>query len=299
MATIPLDQILPFTDGLVLKQTMLREVCVLGIAIVALTATFIAMTRRGGALVRRAMPGLMVVVFVGAAAMTAFWPTKLALWTHEGHLLEWLSSAVLLGALVVAVATVVCPRRPGELGAFISAGLFVALLRELQFGEPFVGEKVINSRYFFRPAAWFDPSKFADLSEEVNVPVESLRLIHVTCAAVLFIVLGAVVVYLVVRRKQFTEQLRWFLKMPGRLFVIGFGLYAGTQVLGTTVEEPIAAAWPNWAESVSFSNSFIDEPIELIAAMFMSMAVLALWHGEGAAPPAALGEQAGASLREN
>lgn len=298
MATITLGFIPTDTD-FVLKLTRLPEIYVLIIVVVVLAATAFAMTKSGYAPVRLAVPWLMGVVLAGAVATTIFWPVTMEAWTHEGHLLEWLSSAVLLGALVVAVATVVCPRRPGELGAFISAGLFVALLRELQFGEPFVGEKVINSRYFFRPAAWLDPSKFAKVSASTGWSVESLRLIHVICAGVLFAIMGVVVVYLIIRRRQFADQLKWFVKMPGAYFLIGFGLYLGTQIVGGIVEDIVEGAWPGWYGEVDFSNSFIDEPIELIAALFMSMAVLALWHGQGAAPPAALGEQAGASLREN
>ena len=152
---------------------------------------------------------------------------------------------------------------------------------ELQFGEPFLGEKVVSSRYFFRPAAWVDPSRFADLSEETGVSCESLRLIHLVAAAVMFAILGAVAVYIFRRRCAFADQFRRFARsVAGACFFVGLGLYVGTQIVGRSVEKWVAGAAPDWAQATNFSNSFIDEPLEFAAALCLAMSVLRLWHGE-------------------
>ena len=277
-----MDQI-PAIRGIVLRHTMLGELYVLLIAAAVALATGVAMLRRPFPIVRRGLPWLIAAVLVASVVMTFARPSEMALLTHESHALEWTSVAALLAACLLAatIALRADPSAPRPLGAFISAGLFVALARELQFGEPFLGEKVVSSRYFFRPAAWVDPSRFADLSEETGVSCESLRLIHLVAAAVMFAILGAVAVYIFRRRCAFADQFRRFARsVAGACFFVGLGLYVGTQIVGRSVEKWVAGAAPDWAQATNFSNSFIDEPLEFAAALCLAMSVLRLWHGE-------------------
>lgn len=281
MPHVPLDQV-PMIHGTVLKHTMLGEVYVLGIAVGVALLAAVAMNRRAFPVVRRSLPWLIGAIVIGAVVKTFACPHTMARWTHESHVMEWVSAALLLAGWLITVATVLRPGpAPRPVVAFMGAGLFVALARELQFGQAFLGEKVVSSRYFFRPAAWFDASRFADLSEETGVACESLRTIHVICAAVMFAILGAVAVYLIVRRCAFVEQFQRFARSAaGACFFVGLGLYVGTQIVGRAVEKWVEAAAPDWVATVSFSNSFIDEPLELAGGLCLVMAVLRLWHRE-------------------
>jgi len=271
--------------GAVLRVTDLDEVYVLSLALAVVLAVVAALRIKPSA--RTLVRSLAAAGGASAAALLALaaihFPSYQRI-TEEDHLIEWLSALFLLAGWVVGLAAAVRlarRRTPSPLAVFLAAGLFVAFWRELEWGQPFLGDKLWYSRNVFRLRAYVRPDYFERFAATLALPNSpaALRLVHLTFSGMLIVLSLAVLLYLLRHHRAFSRELRALFKAPGGRELLVYAaagaiLYAGSQVLGWCfrhcLNHPLAA----WRDAYNVSHRIVDEPLEMLgAACFMASAI--------------------------
>lgn len=267
--------------GLVLQKSYLNEVWVL-LFIAALAAFIIPSLNRRVRLAshRVAFWSAVGALVVGSVIVSCVSIQLYQDLCREGHVIEWLSALMLLMAGLVGVAAMIRlsqQRRPSPMTLFLALGCLTAFCRELSWGEPFVGEKVIYTRFLFRPRAFFDASQFQAFAEDIGLSAQFLHTYFLVFLAVILVVGVPATIYIIRKRDQFVRELRVFIRTPsGRFFLAGIGLYVGSAILAEAFEDLLAAQ----LASAGLSEALIAEPLELVAAMLLARSMVALWHGQ-------------------
>ena len=229
--------------------------------------------------------GFIALLVVAWASSVVFWPRTLDGISGEGHVIEWTTSHLLLVAAAVGLVTMLRLRREGRsspITMLLTVGCFAGFFRELEWGQPFVGEKYLYTRYMFRPRAWFDPERLHGPAEDTGLSTEMLHTSMMVFLGVVIVVAVVLVVYFHRRREVFHRQLREFIHtLWGRLFLVGCGLYVAALLLCRVTDKIFEA----WMEANGVSSCIIAEPLELIGAIFFAGSMLALWHGQLSASP--------------
>ena len=218
------------------------------------------------------------LVPVASGVLFAIWPREFYAYCREGHLVEWLTAELLFMGGVVGLAAMVRliqQRRPLPMTLFLTIFCFLACGREMEWGEAFVGEKIFYTRFLFRPKAYFDPGHFDGLARDIGFTVQYLYSSFVVFMLIAIVVLTVLIVYLVRHQKVFLRELRTIPKMPwGQYFLAGCGLYLFAQLASEIVEN----CFKPQLRAMSLGERFVNEPLELLAAMFFARAMVGLWH---------------------
>ncbi len=268
----------------ILRKTELGEPLVFAY-LVAVAAVVIASLRRS---IRDASHNWAFWGFVGAilgawTLLFFFNLEKLDVFSGEGHVVEWLTAQMCLMLGVVGLLIMFRQRARGEpypLMVFLTTGCFLGLCRELQWGEPFFGEKIIYTRYLWRPAAYFGPARFRGLANEVEMIEQGISAQFLYVSFLIFvaamIVAGIVTIgYIIRHREAFVEQAREFSKSTaGKLFIAGMSIYFAAQLMAELVEEVME----DQLEAMGTSDCIIAEPMELIATLFLMRGMIRFWH---------------------
>lgn len=274
----------PNSLAVVLKLTAMPEVYVLLSAVLVAAVAIAALHQKAWpAAARKVFLCLCAVIVVGMVVPLVAAPGLARRISGEGHVFEWLSAHMLLAAAILGIVLTVrlaLRNRPAPLAVFLTAGYSAAFCREIEWGEPFFGEKLWYSRFLFRPKALVDSACFAKQAQSVGLPPEYLHRVHIIFVAAIFLIGAAVIWYLIRHRHVFDRDLR---QLPGtscgRFFLLGMGIYVGTQILGRLVEyvllSPLLA---DWSRTYAINNEVFDEPLELVGAMSFLLSMLALWH---------------------
>lgn len=204
---------------------------------------------------------------------------------EENNLMEWLGADFLLLAwIILLILTIRMGRRqkPSPLAALLMGAMFAAFWRELEFGKPFFGNKVIYSRNFFRPRAYTDTTRyFEEFTRSMNHaqqrPLAAMHWVGVVLVVIFLAVLGG---YLWRHRKALGRELHNFAKcLSGKLFFVGVGLYllglVGGKLFDILLENGFLA---EFRRSEGLTHRVFDEPLETYGALFLLLAAIELWH---------------------
>ncbi len=269
----------PIEPGYVLKFTRIGEPLVLAITLGVLTVAAMLLLWRRGA--RKLLIGLVVasVAFLGCIAVIGFRSAvELELICKECHIVEWLTAALLMAAWLIGLVGLIGGRWVAgakTLAVFLTAGFFAGWVRELEFGKPFFGSKVIYTRNLFRLEAYLNPAYFDEFGRKLgHEPPRPLYAMHWVGAVVIFTFAIAVCSYLYRNRQALSRELKsFFASAAGRYFAAGCGLYLGTQLIGRVFEL-----------LTNLDNRLVDEPLECVGAACFMVCMVSLWHGNRSSP---------------
>ena len=271
--------------GLLLRRTELGEAYVWGLLLVVAVLLILLLGRRlSDAALRKGFVLFSLAWFAGLGVLAAAQFRFYQRLTREDHFIEWLTADFLLTAAVIGfvAAARAARRRPAPVTVFLAGGYFCAFLREIEWGQPFYGDKVWYSRHLFFPRAYIDPSYFHEFrsGETIAVSAGDLYLAHVTSSTVLIVLAGLAGAYLIRHRRAFLNGLRQLPRTSaGRYFALGVGVYLGAQILGKGFEKLLKSELLiNWRRANHVGHRILDEPLELWAAACFLMSVLALWN---------------------
>jgi hypothetical protein len=268
-----------------LKRTELGEVwvwlllgCVLGLSVLAL--------RRPPSLKWLRQAFLLIAVAVHSVIILLFLVNTSWYWRilRDHHLVEWLTAHFLFAAALVGFLFLIRQLRLGNavpLLAFFIAGYFVAFCRELEWGQPFFGQKVWYGRNMFFPHRWFDRGHFEALLQDLGIDQRlsvgeavAYNAISSIGACIFSLVVAA---YLFRHRQMFIEELSQIPRRAcGRWFLAGLGLYLVAQIIEHLL---------GWQQSplVYQGEQFrkLDEPLELFGAIAFWLSIMT-WNRTGA-----------------
>ena len=276
--------------AVVLKLTAMPEVYVLLSAVLVAAVVIAALHPKAWpAAARKVFLCLSVVIVAGMVLPLVAAPGLARRISGEGHVFEWFSAHMFLAATVLGIVLTVrlaLRNRPAPLAAFLTAGYAAAFCREIEWGEPFFGEKLWYSRFLFRPKALFDSACFAKQARSVGLPPEYLHRVHIIFAAAICLIGAIVVWYLIRHRRVFIRELRQLPRTScGRFFLLGMAIYVGTQILGRLVEHLLLSPLlVGWSRTYAINNEVFDEPLELVGAMSFLLSMVALWHDRRSYP---------------
>ena len=273
----------------ILRKTSLDETLVLLFLGLVMTVGILGLYRKiRVAAHNKAFWGIVVALLATSACIFFIDPKTFDAFSGESHVVEWLTADMLLLAWVIGLLAVLrlrARKKPYPLTLFLTVGYMVAFFRELEWGEPLFGEKIVYTRYMFRPKAYFDPSRFNALAREIGLSEQFLHTSLLVFLGLVIVIGTITITYLVRHRKVFVEELLVFYKKPwGRYFMMGFGLYLASQLTGELVEEVLE----DQLAAIGTSYCVIAEPLELIASMLLMRSMMALWHGQRCYLPAAV-----------
>lgn len=266
-----------------LRKTDLPEAQVWGLLLVVGIAAVLALRRRTSMrTVGRAFAASAAVVLTGLVILAQLRFKAFQALTEEGHLLEWLTAHFMLVASGVAlVAAIRLSRRgqPSPLAALLSAGFFIGCARELEWGEPFVGDKAWYSRNLLRWEAYVDPSYHQRLNESLKTSFEATLATHLIYAAAFALILSAAGVYIFRHRKAFAAEVRAARRhADGRLLAAGAAIYLGSQGLGWVFKKALVSRHLiQWRKDENVGHRIIDEPLELLGAACFLLAAIFLF----------------------
>jgi len=270
--------------AVVLRLTAIPEVYVLLSAVLVAAAVIAVLHQKAWmAAVRKVFLCLCVAIVAGMVLALVAAPRLARDVSGEGHVFEWLSAEMLLAAAILGIVLTVrlaLHNRPSPLTMFLSTGYLVAFCRELEWGEPFFGEKVWYSRFLFRPQALFDSAYFAKQARSVGLSPDYLHTVNIIFTPAIWLVGAVIVWYLIRRRHVFIRELKQLPRTScGRYFMLGLGIYVGTQILGRLVEYLLLTPMLiDWSTANAITNEVFDEPVELLGAMCLAISMVALWQ---------------------
>jgi len=271
------------TSGWILKDTEIPELYVLGLVILTFCLGGLLIAARPSPKALRWCLGLSGAATVLGAAILGFvdYP-RLRRMCSENNVVEWVTAVFLLVGSVfgwILASRLRRRRRTSPLVVFATALLFAGLCRELEWGRPFLGEKLFYSRNIFQIQAYLSSSYFETLSQRKPLAPEQLFAVHwISTVLVVGFVVG-LGVYLVRRRDTFARELKNLTKTTyGRYLLLGLGIYAGSQLLGSRIFDLLVSALLlTRAQDVELPHDVMGEPLECIAALSLMFAIVSLW----------------------
>ncbi len=276
--------------AVVLRLTAIAEVDVLLLAVLVAAVVMAALRQEAWmAAGRKVLLWLPLLVAAGMFLTLVVAPRVASDISGEGHVFEWLSAQMFLAAAILGIVFTVrlaIRNIPAPLAAFLSTGYLVAFFRELEWGEPFFGEKLWYSRFLFRPQALFDSACFARQARSVGLSPEYLHRVHIIFASAICLIGAVIVCYLIRHRHVFIRQLKQLPRtLCGRYFMLGLGIYVGTQILGRLIGYLLRTPMlVDWSTVNAITNEVFDEPMESVGAMCFLMSMLALWRDRRSHP---------------
>ncbi len=274
------------TLALVLRSTALPEIYVLALLLGVIVATVLLVRR---SLSHRTLHWIFIalsaVYLVFLLALGLIHLPLLRAICSENHVIEWTTTVLLLVAGALALTMAVRLGRAGEpspVAACMAAAFFVASLREIEYGEPFFGGKVWFSRCLTRPKAYFDPDYFQRFAkhmgphEQILSPYQT----HLFFACGLWLLLGALIFYLVRHRKRIAVELRQLHRTAqGRFLLLGALGYGAAQGLGTLTKKLLGAGFLAEAQAnCGGLHCIVEESVEMWAAACFLMAGVTFWR---------------------
>ena len=284
------------TLGFVLRSTKLQEVYVLVFLLLVAVVTSAALHRRLSiSALLKAFIAFSVLTFAALIVLAAANFRIFSLICEENHALEWLTAIVLLAAWIIGLALMIrhsAKGRPPPMIVFLTAGYFSTFWRELEWGEPFFGCKLWYSRNLFRLEAYLNPGYFEDFRESLNLPGQPYYMAHLVISLMFITLASIVLLYLARHRKSFLKEL---LRLParpyGRYFLLGFGVFLGSQALGHFLMRPLLAGPLAELRQVHHvGHRILDEPLEFWASTCFLMSMITLWKSNNFDEPAIAAE---------
>ena len=269
----------------ILKRTSITEPYVLLIALLVLAATLLLVKYAPSP--KLMLRGLAVLSLSSLAGLVllGFWDLRvLDLICEEDHVIEWLTAAFLLAGWVLGLILtirLIYRKTPSPLVAFLTGGYFWGFWRELEFGRPFFGEKLIYTRNFFRLGAYSGPEYFEQFEKSLGHqqlrPLFEMHWIAVTVALTCAVLL---LVHLYRHRRVFPAELRELPRTAhGLLFLWGLGIYLGSQLAGELFDVLLGRGFfPHYRQMFGFSHRIIAEPLECVASLCFLISIIALWN---------------------
>ncbi len=153
----------------ILKSTLLEGPSVLALllGVFLLAVGLIALRPSPGLLARMSAFAALIGLYVLAAIAYVRYDVYIW-WCEEDHVIEWLSAHFLLAGWVlglILLARLASRRRFSTTGAILTCGYFWGFWRELEWGQPFFGDKFVYTRNFFRLRAYLDPAYFDEFRQ--------------------------------------------------------------------------------------------------------------------------------------
>ena len=272
------------SPAVVLKLTGMPEVCVLLSAVLVAAVVMAALHQKAWmAAAPKIFLCLSMVVVAGMALALVAAPDVAHDITREGHVVEWLTADVFLAAAIVGMVLTVrlgLHNTRSPLAVFLTAGYSAAFCRELEWGQPFFGEKLCYSRFLFRPKALIDSGCFASQARSIGLSPEYLHTVHVIFASTIYLIGAALIWYLLRHRRVFIRQLRQLPRTSyGRFFLLAIGIYVGMEILQHLVQYLLLSPLlVGWSTAHAIGSGVFEEPLELVVAMSFLLSMLALWH---------------------
>jgi len=270
--------------ALILRRTEIGEPAVLGLAatVLALAAALIILRPSPDAL----RLGYLVFCVVFLSGMSIFAVVRYRAFLticQENHIVEWLTADYMLAAWVAGlIITIRLARqgRPSPLAAFLTAGYFWGFWREMEWGAAFFGDKVLYTRNFFRPRAYWSQAYFDEFARSKLISGQPLLVIH-WIGVIVAVLCGAITLgYLYRHRKVFLCELKDLRRaVHGRYFLAGLLIYLGAETIENLVGSMLK--WEMFAEcrrAHGLSDRMIGEPLEVLAALAFMLSIVTFWH---------------------
>ena len=281
--------------AVILRNTKIAELYVLLFLLGTIGVVCLASVRRFSQAVIHRTHWLALVGTILALIGIAFFDFRLFLgFFKENHWVEWMTAIFMFVAAGVGFSILLRQKFRGEEASpmllLMSTGLLFGTCRELEWGQPFFGEKVWFSRHLFRPRSYVDSSRFEKYSRELSMPDFPFYGLHLFFAALIFLIVIAVAIYLVRHRRTFHDETRSFHKtLAGRFILLGAGTIILAEGLGYLCGTPVMS-WMlvNVRETFHGGNEFVEEPLEMLATTFFltSMILAAKAFPQAATIPA-------------
>jgi len=270
--------------GLILRDTEIRELYVFVLALLSVGVAGACLSPRlSAAALRRGF----IIAAVGFLAVTAimitFYRNAFARLCSEDNVVEWLTADCLLAAWVFGfILTVRLARRgtPSPMAAFLTTGCFWGFWRELEWGSPFFGGKLIYTRNFFRIKAFYSTAFFEHISRDKGVSTQTLLFIHWAAVLISLAIACLLLTYMIHHRRILREELRQLAKAPcGRYFLWALGVGLAAEALGALFHRLVRWGYlAGSSRAERFPHFVLEEPLELLATAFLVMSVISLWQ---------------------
>jgi len=270
--------------GWLLKYSRIDEIWV-SLIVLACLATGWALTRRcvSTQAIRHLLTGASAIFLSSLAVLGIVNYPYLGEMCLENNVVEWVSAGLLLTAFVFGFASVLWRSRTDSdspMFIFLTSGFFWGFWRELEWGGPFIGKKIIYTRNLFRPGAYLSVAHFQALGERKHL--DPLLLFNLHWASAVFVWLVAVVLlrYLWRRRKLFLSEAKSMISQShGRYFLLGAGMFVGSQLLGALVREVLKTDWlADLQRTHGLCHRVVDEPLEVVAAACIMVSAVCMWR---------------------
>lgn len=254
-------------------------------ALVAVATIVLLRLRPGGRTLFRAALAAAVVLLTASAACLGLRAGLFFELCKEGHVIEWLTALCLTAGWLLLGAALVRRVRQGQAGpllAVLTAGVFWAAWRELEYGEPFFGRQVWYTRNVFKIQAYLGDEQFYQrLRIGLDLPQSpwELWVWHLVFTAAALAIVLAVAWYVLRRRRQLAADFRQLCRSSGGRFVAaGAAMFVAAQVLGNLARRAIEHAGGR-----GIWHQMIDEPLEMYGAMlvWLGAGLLVLQAGSG------------------
>ena len=268
----------------ILKSTLLEEPSVLALllGVFLLAVGLIALRPSPGLLARMSAFAALIGLYVLAAVAYVRYDVYIW-WCEEDHVIEWLSAHFLLAGWVlglILLARLASRRRFSTTGAILTCGYFWGFWRELEWGQPFFGDKFVYTRNFFRLRAYLDPAYFDEFRQAMNhEQYRPLYTMHWVAAIVAAGSLALLIAYLIRHRATLLRDLKEFPRTPaGIYFLLGCGIFLASQLAGKLLGYGLHRTFSlAYRRRYAISHRLLNEPFECLAAACFLLSIIALW----------------------
>lgn len=239
--------------------------------------------RLSPALMRRGFWLFALLFLVGNAVFGFVGYRAFLRWCTEDHVVEWLTADCLLVAWVLGLAVTIRLARRGAhspMAAFLTAGYFWGFWRELEWGKPFFGTKLIYTRFFFRIRPYLSVSHFDQLSSEKGVSSLTMFMMHWAAALLCVVLVGMLVIYIIRHKEAFWQESKRLGKTTyGRYFLLGVAIGLGSNGVGAIAHQLANGELLAGSGLAGKLPHFVlEEPLELLATVCLAMSIIALWQ---------------------
>ncbi len=293
LATSILASAPALTTGSILRLTRATETHVLAMAIAVALAVAVMLVRPPE--LERLRRGFILLAIGWAGGLAVLGATRFNVLLgvcEEYQLVERLGAFALLAAAGAGALPAIRLHRlgrPPPMLVLMAAGCLWGFLRELEFGAPFFGRKILYTRNFFRLRAYIDPAYFEKFNRSLgHVQPRPLFVMHWIGVAVSVVCIAAVVGYLVRHRNVFDKEIRRFTAAThGRWFLLGLAVFAGSQLVEKLLVMLLRSDWLiDYYRRYHLSERVLAEPVETLAALAMLVAMIAAWRTDATRPAA-------------
>jgi len=206
--------------------------------------------------------------------------------SREGNVIESLTALFLLSGAVVTIWSAIRLHRrdkPSPGAMLLATGFTWAFWRELEYGGNLIDGQFWFTRNLFRIKSFLGPAYFERFRQKMELSYQATTLYaaHLALTTLAVVVIALLVWYFIRHRRQACEECRALTHtLPGRLFLLGTGLFIAAEIIGGTLHK-----LDNWQLLEGFTeaksdlwHSVAEESIECLGAIAICFCALALWQ---------------------